>query len=181
MSSNNNNNNGGKATTHGESDVYDRQIRLWGAEAQNKIRNTKVLYVNVSGVSSEIIKNLVLAGVHASICDGRPFPDAISETPCSFLPTSNTTTTTVAEAIQPHVMELNPLLDTCDIQTEMDISSIPDDYFQQYDIVIVSGAIRLQQQNTSSVLRQEDLLRISHLVTSNNNNGKFMLVDTFGM
>lgn len=170
--------NGGKVTL-GESDVYDRQIRLWGAEAQNKIRNTKVLYVTVSGVSSEIIKNLVLAGVRAAICDGRPFPEALSETPSSFLPYSSETTESmsVAEAMKPLVHELNPLLDTCEIQTQPDLSSIPDTFFQQYDIVIISGAICLQ--NHSYTPKQEDLLRISNLVTANN--GKFILVDTFGM
>lgn len=71
-----------------ESDVYDRQIRLWGAEAQSKMSTAKVLYINTSGISSEILKNLVLAGVNASIADGRTYPDAMIHTPSSFLPPS---------------------------------------------------------------------------------------------
>ena len=69
-----------------ESDVYDRQIRLWGADAQSKMSSAQVLYINTTGISSEILKNLVLAGVHASIADGRTYPDAMAHTPSSFLP-----------------------------------------------------------------------------------------------
>lgn len=46
-----------------EIELYDRQIRLWGMEAQQKIRSTKVLVVNLSGVGTEIVKNLVLSGI----------------------------------------------------------------------------------------------------------------------
>ena len=34
-----------------ESDIYDRQIRLWGADAQERINKARVLYVNITGVS----------------------------------------------------------------------------------------------------------------------------------
>jgi Dinucleotide-utilizing enzymes involved in molybdopterin and thiamine biosynthesis family 2 len=46
----------------------------------------KVLYVDVTGISSEILKNLILAGIRGSIADGRPYPDALCYTPTSFLP-----------------------------------------------------------------------------------------------
>eukprot|EP00560_Eucampia_antarctica_P005158 CAMPEP_0197840898 /NCGR_PEP_ID=MMETSP1437-20131217/45870_1 /TAXON_ID=49252 ORGANISM="Eucampia antarctica, Strain CCMP1452" /NCGR_SAMPLE_ID=MMETSP1437 /ASSEMBLY_ACC=CAM_ASM_001096 /LENGTH=431 /DNA_ID=CAMNT_0043450575 /DNA_START=63 /DNA_END=1354 /DNA_ORIENTATION=+ len=263
----------GKAS-HDESDVYDRQIRLWGAEAQNKIRDTKVLYVHMSGVSSEILKNLVLAGVRAAICDGRSYPDAMSETPSSFLPPQERVklsllnaavdavnvavdvvaddspivkeagnakkrvktmtvaeampqervklsllnaavdavdaavdavddddspivkeagnakkrvkTMTVAEAMQPHVLELNPLLDTCQIdETNRPLSSIPDSYFQQFDIVIASRLSSSVNNNdndnnsNNNTMSQKDILRMAEATTKAD--GKFMLVDTFGM
>ena len=44
--------------------VYDRQIRLWGHEAQNRIQTSKVLICGVSALSAEVSKNLVLAGVN---------------------------------------------------------------------------------------------------------------------
>lgn len=43
--------------------LYDRQIRLWGAASQQKIFQARVLAVGVSGVVSETLKNLALAGV----------------------------------------------------------------------------------------------------------------------
>ena len=56
--------------TEEEEQLYDRQIRLWGMEAQNRIRNAKILVIGVNGVSCEVIKNLVLAGINTiGLCD----------------------------------------------------------------------------------------------------------------
>lgn len=33
-----------------ESELYDRQIRLWGVEAQKRIQNSKILMVGVGGL-----------------------------------------------------------------------------------------------------------------------------------
>lgn len=146
------------STAPSESDVYDRQIRLWGAEAQSKMSSAKVLYINTSGISSEILKNLVLAGVHASISDGRAYPDAVCHTPSSFLPPSerlmdgNLAVTdddaerdakkikkmTVARAMAPHVEELNPLLPPCEINEEENIQSISKEFLNQFDIIVAS-------------------------------------------
>lgn len=43
--------------------LYDRQIRLWGAKAQEQIRKAKVLLVSLRAVGTEIAKNLTLAGI----------------------------------------------------------------------------------------------------------------------
>lgn len=39
------------------------KIRLWGIDAQNRMRNSKNLIINLGGLSAEVIKNMVLAGV----------------------------------------------------------------------------------------------------------------------
>ncbi|KAH9969636.1 hypothetical protein BC827DRAFT_1257513 [Russula dissimulans] len=49
--------------TEDEAALYDRQIRLWGLEAQQRMRNATILVVNLRGVATETIKNIVLAGV----------------------------------------------------------------------------------------------------------------------
>lgn len=41
---------------------YDRQIRLWGKNAQNRMSKAKVLVFGMRGLSVEICKNIVLAG-----------------------------------------------------------------------------------------------------------------------
>lgn len=43
--------------------LYDRQIRLWGVQAQEKIRNASLLLVTMKGLGNEIAKNLVLSGI----------------------------------------------------------------------------------------------------------------------
>ncbi|KAK8799501.1 hypothetical protein WA158_006050 [Blastocystis sp. Blastoise] len=44
---------------------YDRQIRLWGLHGQLLIEKTCVCVVGSDSVASEIIKNLVLVGIHS--------------------------------------------------------------------------------------------------------------------
>ena len=43
--------------------LYDRQLRLWGVEAQNRMRKANILLITVRALGNEIAKNLVLAGI----------------------------------------------------------------------------------------------------------------------
>jgi ubiquitin-like 1-activating enzyme E1 A len=56
-----------------EEAVFDRQMRLWGADAQQKIRSSRVLIRGkFQGLASELSKNLVLAGANVSLLDNDP-------------------------------------------------------------------------------------------------------------
>jgi hypothetical protein len=50
-----------------ESEIYDRQIRLWGVQAQKRMSSSRVLYAGFTGANAEAAKNLVLAGIHATV------------------------------------------------------------------------------------------------------------------
>lgn len=56
-------------TAAGAADLYDRQIRLWGPEAQHRLMTSHVLFVGMTAIHVEAAKNLVLAGVNVSLCD----------------------------------------------------------------------------------------------------------------
>lgn len=45
--------------------LYDRQIRLWGAQAQQTIGAAHVLVISMRALGTEITKNLTLAGFGA--------------------------------------------------------------------------------------------------------------------
>jgi ubiquitin-like 1-activating enzyme E1 A len=45
--------------------LYDRQLRLWGVEAQNRMRKAHVLLITLRALGNEVAKNLVLAGIGA--------------------------------------------------------------------------------------------------------------------
>ena len=45
--------------TEEEKARYDRQIRVWGAEAQTRIQNAKILVVGLNGLHPEVVKNVV--------------------------------------------------------------------------------------------------------------------------
>jgi len=49
--------------TEEELKTYDRQIRMWGLEGQKRMRGSSVLFWSLDGCNSEILKNIVLAGV----------------------------------------------------------------------------------------------------------------------
>ncbi|KAI8048311.1 hypothetical protein BDF22DRAFT_746933 [Syncephalis plumigaleata] len=49
--------------TQDEAALYDRQIRLWGLESQERIRQATVVFAGYTALCNEACKNLVLAGV----------------------------------------------------------------------------------------------------------------------
>lgn len=57
--------------TEDEAKVYDRQLRVWGVEAQQRIKGAKILlYGRVNAMAAEIAKNLALAGIgHLALAD----------------------------------------------------------------------------------------------------------------
>lgn len=164
--------NNNTTSSHSTSEIYDRQIRLWGADAQSKISSARILYIHITGVSAEILKNLVLAGVSASIYDPRQYPDSIKDTPTCFFPQPYDDTVTnisVAKAIEPYIMELNPLLrDSLEIcSNDKDIEDIlSEEYIQKFDVIIASQ------------LDMKQCMRISQISSKYKN--YFCLVDTFG-
>ncbi|KAL0473014.1 NEDD8-activating enzyme E1 regulatory subunit [Neurospora intermedia] len=63
-------NGSGQETSHSAAGIsadeialYDRQIRLWGMKAQEKIRSANILLITMKALANEIAKNLVLAGI----------------------------------------------------------------------------------------------------------------------
>lgn len=168
------NNNNKKATTPTESDVYDRQIRLWGAEAQKKMRESKVLYIHVTGVSSEIIKNLVLAGVAATLCDPRPASVLQGASRCFFTPLETTTGSapkkmkydSAAHAAQPLIEELNPLLGSCPV-IDKAVAELSEDDLQDFSVVVASQ------------IPLAEAVRLSQMVTKQGH--AFYMADCFGM
>lgn len=63
-----------------EMDVYDRQIRLWGIDAQKRIRTSHVLLIHIRELAEEIAKNLILAGVGTlTLLDGERIKDIDSK------------------------------------------------------------------------------------------------------
>ena len=62
--------------TEEEAELYDRQIRLWGIESQNRLKQSKVLLLGMNPLAAEIAKNIVLAGISSlTIIDGQQVTD----------------------------------------------------------------------------------------------------------
>ncbi|KAJ2993139.1 hypothetical protein HDV02_002617 [Globomyces sp. JEL0801] len=80
--------------------LYDRQIRLWGMEAQ----------VGVTGLTNETLKNIVLAGVgHITVLDDAVVREV--DLGCQFLLRKSDIGKNIAESILPRLKMLNPRVD----------------------------------------------------------------------
>ena len=65
--------------TEQEVTQYDRQIRLWGLEAQQRLRNAKIMVFGLGALGGEIVKNLVLAGIgEINVCDSGKVDEKVS-------------------------------------------------------------------------------------------------------
>ena len=128
--------NGCHALTEEETAIYDRQIRLWGVEAQQRLRKAKILIVGLSGVGNEICKNILLAGIqHLTMLDDT----ILTKEDCllQFLAPHDCVGKNKAEASLARAQELNPMVDIV-IDTE-NISTKDESFFGKFDIVCMTG------------------------------------------
>lgn len=115
--------------------LYDRQIRLWGVQAQEKIRNANILLITMKALANEIAKNLVLAGIHSiTIVDHEVVTE--NDLGAEFFITEADVGTNRAEAAAPQIRKLNPRVNV--IVDPTDIKSKGPDYFGAFDIVIAT-------------------------------------------
>jgi ubiquitin-like 1-activating enzyme E1 A len=144
---------------------YDRQVRLWGAESQQKMMNSRVLYIHVTGVTAEILKNLVLAGIKATLCDTRPTAEMAPHFFTPTQPEKRLKYASVAHAVQPLVEELNPLLEGCPI-IEKEVSDLTEEDLKAFTIIVASQ------------IELKEAVRLSKLATKLQS--QFYLADCFG-
>eukprot|EP00002_Diphylleia_rotans_P026655 TRINITY_DN5326_c0_g1_i2.p2 TRINITY_DN5326_c0_g1~~TRINITY_DN5326_c0_g1_i2.p2 ORF type:complete len:172 (-),score=38.65 TRINITY_DN5326_c0_g1_i2:632-1147(-) len=118
--------------TEDEAAQYDRQIRLWGVAAQQKLSMCRVLLSNFTPLMGEVCKNIVLSGIgHVTIQDHQ----AVSQRDLGahFLLRQEDVGKNRAESAIVWAKELNPMVH---LQAETrSLDEIPEDYFLQFDVV----------------------------------------------
>ncbi|KAI9791160.1 MAG: hypothetical protein M1833_001570 [Piccolia ochrophora] len=115
--------------------LYDRQIRLWGVKAQERIRTAHILLINLEGIGNEVAKNLVLAGIGSlTVVDS----DVVSEEDlgAQFFVSEDDVGRKRAEAAAPQIRKLNPRV-ALHISTDP-IALQPPTFFTPYDVVIAT-------------------------------------------
>lgn len=142
--------------TEDEAALYDRQIRLWGLEAQNHMRQAHVAVVSFTGVAEEIVKNIVLAGIGAlTIVDAQNVePEDLSAS--LFFRPDDVGTSRVAKAPLQRIQQLNPHVH---IQGESH-DDVHDDFFQRVrpDLVLVTSGSRDELIRWNSLCRAHDAM-----------------------
>ncbi|KAM7480169.1 hypothetical protein LguiA_028382 [Lonicera macranthoides] len=128
----------GEELTEQETALYDRQIRVWGVDAQRRLSKSHILVSGLKGTVVEFCKNIVLAGVGSlTINDDRPVTEeALS---ANFLIPSDENAfagRSVAELCCDSLKDFNPMVR---VSVEKgDLSSFGVDFFNKFNVVVVS-------------------------------------------
>lgn len=150
--------------TEQETELYDRQIRLWGLESQKRIRTSSILICGLNGLGAEVAKNIILSGVKVvTLLDHRN----VSELDyCSqFLTPHDSVGTNRAEASRKRAQALNQMVE---INIDKDnVSDKADDFFYRFDVVILIEA------PTATLVRVNNTCRLQGI--------KFFAGDVWGM
>ncbi|GKZ18675.1 hypothetical protein AbraIFM66951_007695 [Aspergillus brasiliensis] len=115
--------------------LYDRQIRLWGVKAQEKLRSANILLITFKALANEVAKNLVLAGIGSlTIVDHEVVTE--EDLGAQFFINEEHLGQNRAQAAAPSVRAMNPRVQL-HIDTE-DIHLKQPDFFAQFDITIAT-------------------------------------------
>ncbi|PYH74066.1 E1 ubiquitin-activating protein AOS1 [Aspergillus vadensis CBS 113365] len=115
--------------------LYDRQIRLWGVKAQEKLRSANILLITFKALANEVAKNLVLAGIGSlTIVDHEVVTE--EDLGAQFFINQEHLGQNRAQAAAPSVRAMNPRVQLR-IDTE-DIHLKQPDFFAQFDITIAT-------------------------------------------
>ncbi|RMC22934.1 hypothetical protein DUI87_00058 [Hirundo rustica rustica] len=146
-----------------EAAQYDRQIRLWGLEAQKRLRASRVLLVGLRGLGAEVAKNLILAGVRGlTLLDHQQVSPEDSR--AQFLIPVGSQGRNRAEASLERAQSLNPMVEVkADPES---VESKPHEFFTQFDAVCLTCCSR------------ESMVRINQIC--HKNGIKFFTGDVFG-
>jgi len=141
--------------TEQEAELYDRQIRLWGLDAQKRLRAAKVCILGVSGLGAEIAKNLVLAGVNTmEMVDSSEVSDL--DATSQFLAPRDQVGQNRAEASLQRLQQLNPM-----VKVSADKGKTQDkdaEFFKKFDVVVATNCNKEELLRINSICRSEKIL-----------------------
>jgi len=149
-----------KEITDDEAALYDRQIRLWGIDAQRSLRSANVFVKGVGALGAEICKNIVLSGVNSlAVQDSRI---VTKENMASTFLIRNSTGQSFADTAVPNLQILNPLVDVTSISEDL-----TQDNIHNYTVVCVTDS------DSAEYTRINELCRANNVI--------FLASNTWGM
>ncbi|CAH1790823.1 unnamed protein product [Owenia fusiformis] len=149
--------------TENEAELYDRQIRLWGLDAQKRLRAARVLLIGLRGLGAEVAKNIVLAGIKSITLMDHTI--ATEEDVCAqFLIDRSDIGKNRAESSLTRTQLLNPMVEMTADKESVDDKS--DEFFKNFDVIC------------ATCCSQEQLLRVNEISFANNI--KFFAGDVYG-
>ncbi|XP_065830427.1 SUMO-activating enzyme subunit 1-like isoform X2 [Oscarella lobularis] len=145
------------AISSAEAAVYDRQIRLWGLDAQKRLRNSSVLLVGSRSLAAEVGKNVVLSGVRRLTIVGSDSKGEISRER-TFLDSKNPGNEG-KEDVPSHFVQnlrrLNPMVHVA--ADDGNVGDKDETFFQQYDVVCLTQSNKSTMLRVSKICRRNDV------------------------
>ena len=155
--------------------VYDRQLRVWGVEAQRRLGQATFFVAGLTGLSAEACKNVVLAGIGSVTLfdDGTSAEDAH---PGNFLAHAgvadhkgDVASLTAAEATAATLAQMNPF-GTVTVRestakstvagsneaNQSDFAGITEDMLAGVDVVLLGGASVAARERIGDLARAAD-------------------------
>lgn len=116
---------------------YDRQVRLWGLDAQQRLGKAKVLMVGLGGLAAEVAKNVVLAGL-GQVCILDSTMTTEEDLGANyFLTEEDVGKKTRAQGARPRLNDLNPLCEV--VAMDGETQALGEDKVKEFDVVCISG------------------------------------------
>lgn len=147
-----------------ESELYDRQIRLWGLDSQKRIRSASVLIAGLNGFGAEVAKNVMLSGVKSVTFMDHQVATELDVCSQFFLPRESIGNNR-AVASFPRAQALNPMVKI--YLDKANVNDTPDEYFTAFNVVVLIGA------PTKTLVRVNNVCRLYGV--------KFFAGDVWGM
>ncbi|KAF2404611.1 DNA damage tolerance protein rad31 [Trichodelitschia bisporula] len=152
---------GGPVQEHISADeiaLYDRQIRLWGVQAQENIRKANILLISFKALANEVAKNLVLAGIGSLTVADHEVVTA-EDLAAQFCVSGDDVGKNRAEAAVPYLQELNP-------RVKISVSTVPISdqldkdptgaFLAPYDVVIATSLPYLVLKALNTATRKQN-------------------------
>jgi len=141
--------------TEQEAELYDRQIRLWGLDAQKRLRSARVCLLGVSGLGAEVAKNLVLAGVNTlEMVDSALVTD--QDATSQFLAPRDCLGQNRAEASLQRLQNLNPMVKVSATPSKSEDKDV--EFFKTFDVVVATNCNKDELLRINSICRAENIL-----------------------
>lgn len=112
---------------------YDRQIRLWGLDGQQRLSSSRVLVVGIKAVAVELLKNIVLAGV-GSVCLLDDSKIESEDLAFNFFARADEVGMNRAHVTLRRLQQLNTRVALT--SDDRALEDVPDSFFEEFNVVI---------------------------------------------
>ncbi|KAI3956825.1 hypothetical protein MKW92_030633 [Papaver armeniacum] len=144
----------GEELTEQETALYDRQIRVWGVDAQRRLSKSHILVTGISGTIVEFCKNIVLAGVGSvTLMDDRMVTEESMWANFLITPDENMWDgKSVAEVCCDGLREFNPMVH---VSVEKgNLSTFDGEFYDKFSAVVVGRCSLATKKRINEICRK---------------------------